>query len=107
MYTPEQREQAERNLDLLEQHCIQVEQGLIPADSPPTFIRPEGDDALDERGLPWWFGPGYHPTPEALESFSDRPRLSREAFDHVDRMAGQAMAYEETVEAGEVPFISN
>lgn len=46
-------------------HVEQVTQGLIPADSPPTFTLPEGDDALVD-GLPWWFGPDYHPTPEAL-----------------------------------------
>lgn len=48
------------------QHAKQVSEGLIPKDSPPTFLRPEGDAAEDARGLPWWFGSDYHPTDEAL-----------------------------------------
>jgi hypothetical protein len=58
---------------VIAKHARQVAEGLIPADSPPTFVRPEGDDALDERGLPWWFGPDYHPTERAIEEFSKRP----------------------------------
>ena len=58
------------HLDRLMKHTAQVEAGLIPSDSPPDFVRPEGEAALDERGLPWWFGPDYHPTPEAIAEFS-------------------------------------
>jgi hypothetical protein len=68
--TPEGHARIQRLLD----HMEQVEAGLIPADSPPTFLRPQGDDALDERGLPWFFGPAYRPTSEALAEFSRRPR---------------------------------
>jgi hypothetical protein len=52
-------------------HAVQVQEGLIPPDSPPDFVRPEGDDALVD-GLPWWFGgkANYQPTPEALAEFS-------------------------------------
>jgi hypothetical protein len=51
-------------------HAEQVQAGLLPADSPPDFVRPEGADALDERGLPWWYGPSWNPTPEAIAEFS-------------------------------------
>ncbi len=54
-------------------HAVQVQEGLIPADSPPDFVRPEGDAATDERGLPWWFGPEYCPTPEAIREFGKYP----------------------------------
>jgi hypothetical protein len=64
--TPEGHARIERLLE----HTRQVEAGLIPADSPPMFLRPEGADALDERGLPWFFGPDYRTTPEALAEFS-------------------------------------
>jgi hypothetical protein len=40
-----------------------------------SFAR-EGDDALVD-GLPWWFGPGYKPTPEALAEFS-KPMIPAE-----------------------------
>ena len=50
-------------------HAVQVQDGLIPTDSPPDFVRPEGEDALVD-GLPWWFGPDYKPTPEAIAEFS-------------------------------------
>ena len=52
-------------------HAVQVQDGLIPADSPPDFVRPEGDDALVD-GLPWWYGgkANYKPTSEALAEFS-------------------------------------
>jgi hypothetical protein len=66
--------EAHERIEKLLLHQQQVDAGLIPADSPPTFVRPEGADALDERGLPWWFGPDYHPTERALEEFSKRPQ---------------------------------
>ena len=57
------------HVDAIAKHAQQVEAGLIPADSPPDFVRPEGDAAL-VNGLPWWMGPDYHPTPEAIAEFS-------------------------------------
>lgn len=57
-------------------HAIQVQEGLIPEDSPPAFVRPEGDDALVD-GLPWWFGPDYSPTSEAIAEFSKPVGLNR------------------------------
>jgi hypothetical protein len=82
--TPEGHARIKRLLD----HMEQVEAGLIPADSPPMFLLPVGSDALDERGLPWWFGPSYLPTPEALAEFSkplhavpDDESPSQAAFD--------------------------
>jgi hypothetical protein len=60
-------------VQILFKHAEQVEAGLIPADSPPTFVRPEGEDAHDAKGLPWWWGPSYHPTERALREFSKRP----------------------------------
>jgi hypothetical protein len=44
-------------------HAAQVQDGLVPEDSPGDFTVPQ---PLDARGLPWWFGPDYHPTDEAL-----------------------------------------
>jgi len=63
-------DEAKARMERIFLHAQQVQAGLIPADSPPDFVRPEGNAALDERGLPWWFGPDYHPTPEALAEFS-------------------------------------
>lgn len=48
-------------------HAAQVQDGLVPEDSPDDFTVPQ---ALDEKGLPWWFGPDYKPTPEAQNEFS-------------------------------------
>ncbi len=42
--------------DRLSLHLQQAREGLIPADSPPDFVRPEGEDALID-GRPWWWGP--------------------------------------------------
>jgi hypothetical protein len=63
-------DEARARMERIYLHAQQVEAGLLPANSPPDFVRPEGDDALDERGLPWWFGPSYQATPEALAEFS-------------------------------------
>jgi hypothetical protein len=59
--------EARAAVDRLCAHAGQVLAGVIPPDSPPTFTVPQ---PVDERGLPWWFGPEYQPTPEAIESFS-------------------------------------
>lgn len=67
-------ENAKENIAKLMLHMEQVEAGLIPSDSPPTFTLPEGPDAVDENGLPWWFGSEYHPTDEALAEFAKRPK---------------------------------
>jgi len=48
-------------------HAAQVQDGLIPADSPDDFTVPQ---PLDDKGLPWWFGPDYQPTDEALAEFA-------------------------------------
>jgi hypothetical protein len=48
-------------------HMREVEGGLIPESSPPDFVR--ADWKPDERGLPGWFGPQYHPEPHVLEAF--------------------------------------
>lgn len=48
-------------------HAAQVQDGLIPADSPDDFTVPQ---PLDDKGLPYWFGPDYHPTVEAIEEFT-------------------------------------
>jgi hypothetical protein len=61
--TDEQKQYA----DALITHGQQVADGLIPADSPPAFTVPQ---TVDERGLPWWFGPDYHPTERAIAEFS-------------------------------------
>lgn len=59
--------------DRMELHDRQVAAGLIPTDSPPDFVRPTGSAAEDASGLPWWFGPDYKPTDDALESFAVPP----------------------------------
>lgn len=59
-------DEANRHVELLALHGEQVMAGLIPEDSPPTFVLLQ---PTDERGLPWWFGPHYAPTPEAIEAF--------------------------------------
>jgi hypothetical protein len=53
--------------DRMELHTKQVAAGLIPEDSPPDFVRPEGTEAVDDHGRPWWFGKSYKPTAIALE----------------------------------------
>ena len=65
---------AHDKIEKLVTHQDQVDAGLIPKDSPPTFVRPEGDDVLID-GLPWWFGgkSNYRPTPESLAEFSKGP----------------------------------
>lgn len=61
------RDKIRDDVELQMKHLKQVEAGLIPEDSPPTFVRPEGDAALVD-GKPWWMGPDYHPTEEALKA---------------------------------------
>ena len=75
MTSPEARDRIEK----LMKHQEQLDAGLIPKDSPPTFVRPEGEDALVD-GLPWWFGGtgNYKPTPEALAAFSPQPNAEDE-----------------------------
>jgi hypothetical protein len=60
-------EEAKARVKRMVLHAEQVGAGLLPVDSPPDFVRP---DTVDERGLPWWFGPDYHPTDRALVEFS-------------------------------------
>jgi hypothetical protein len=40
----------------LRRHNAQVLDGTLPLESPPDFVRPEGEEALAD-GVPWWFGP--------------------------------------------------
>lgn len=47
----------------LVQHAEEVEAGLIPPDSPPTWLR--SDWVPDEHGRPGWFGPSFNLRPEA------------------------------------------
>jgi hypothetical protein len=51
-------------------HAVQVQDGLIPEDSPDDFVLPR---PLDDNGLPWFFGPDYNPTKQALDEFSKPP----------------------------------
>ncbi len=48
-------------------HATQVQEGLIPEDSPDDFTVPQPPD---DKGLPWFFGPDYAPTEEAMEAFT-------------------------------------
>jgi hypothetical protein len=65
-------EEAKKHVDTLAKHAMQVAEGLIPVNSPPTFLRPEGDNVLNERGLPWLM-PAEYPTERALEEFYKWP----------------------------------
>ena len=56
-------------VERLHQHNIQVAAGLIPEDSPPTWTTQ--DQKPDEKGLPWWLGPNYNPSPEMLEGMKN------------------------------------
>ena len=49
-------------------HAVQVQEGLIPADSPDDFTVPQPM----KDGMPWYFGgkSNYKPTPEALAEFA-------------------------------------
>lgn len=58
--------EAHANVTKILEHLQQVEDGLIPEDSPPLFTVPQ---PLDAKGLPWWFGPDYKPTEEAIAEF--------------------------------------
>lgn len=51
--------------DRLLRHIQQVEPRLISANSPLDFLGPESEKAL-VKGRPWWFGPDFHATAEAL-----------------------------------------
>lgn len=61
--------EARERVAQLEKHVHQVAEGLTAAGSPPDFLLPEGANALNDRGLPWWFGSDFRPTKEALEEF--------------------------------------
>ena len=74
-------EEAHVHIRLLMKHRAQVDAGLIPKDSPPDFVRPEGDDALDERGMPWFYGPSWRPTPEAIAAFCTWPDAREDDLD--------------------------
>ena len=59
------RERMKRNM----LHAVQVQEGVVPADSPDDFTVPQ---PLDSKGRQWFLGGGqYHPTEEALEEFSN------------------------------------
>jgi hypothetical protein len=57
------------HVDRLVQHVIEVEAGLIPADSPPTWIR--SDWQPDANGKPAWFGPDWHLDERTLDAVAD------------------------------------
>ena len=65
--------EANERVERMMLHAMQVADGLIPEDSPPDFVAP---DDLPENGLPWWFGPDYHPTPRPLPSSPIHPKPS-------------------------------
>lgn len=48
-------------------HAVQVQDGLVPADSPDDFTVPQ---PLTDKGLPWFFGDDFAPTEEALSEFT-------------------------------------
>ena len=74
------RAEAKADVDLMMRHLAQVREGLIPPDSPPRFVLPDEVHRLI-NGLPWWFGPDFHPTEEALKALSGRTGTSRNEDD--------------------------
>lgn len=54
----------QRMLDIIA-HAAWVQDAGLDPDDAQLDPRP-----LDERGLPWWFGPDFHPTDEALVEFA-------------------------------------
>lgn len=62
--------EAHARVEKLMLHQEQVDAGLIPEDSPPLFTLPQ---PLDDKGRPWWFGPSWDPTPEAIAEFAKQP----------------------------------
>jgi len=60
------RAAADEHVDRLVQHIKEVEAGLIPADSPVTFIR--SDWQADENGKPGWFGPDWNADERSVDS---------------------------------------
>ena len=72
---------------------------LIPADSPDDFTVPQ---PLDEQGLPWWFGPDYKPTPEALAAFgpeADDGKSAGSLRAHPDRPREATLVTRGSIEA--------
>lgn len=65
-------QEATDHVKAIMEHAQQVAAGLLPVDSPPEFVRPEGEDAMI-NGLPWWFGENYKPDEAALRSFQASP----------------------------------
>jgi hypothetical protein len=63
---PMSKEELKAHADRMTLHAHQIMAGLIPPDSPPGFTVPQ---PTDERGLPWWFGPDYKPTEEAMAAW--------------------------------------
>jgi hypothetical protein len=60
-------------VDRLAQHAVEVEAGLIPTDSPPTFIG--ADWKPDANGKPGWFGPDWHPDERTVDAVADARAL--------------------------------
>ena len=63
MATPE----SDAGVKRMYQHQVEVEQGLIPADSPVDFVR--ADWKPDVKGFPGWYGPDYDPTERERKEF--------------------------------------
>ncbi len=50
------------------QHQEEVEAGLIPASSPPDFIRADWGKAEDHGNRPGWYGPSWDPEEAQLRA---------------------------------------
>jgi hypothetical protein len=57
------------HVDRLVQHVVEVKAGLIPENSPPTWIR--SDWRPDASGKPGWFGPDYHLDQQTIDSVAE------------------------------------
>ena len=62
-------QEAFEHVDRLAQHVIEVEAGLIPASSPPPFVR--ADWTPGPNGQPGWFGPDYHLDQQTIDSVAE------------------------------------
>lgn len=59
--------EAEAHVDRIIRHATRIESGDLPADTPFDDQQQLSGELVN--GLPSWFGPDYHPTEEAIESF--------------------------------------
>ena len=73
--------------DRVFQHAMEVADGIIPENSPPTFIRSDWKDDLN--GPPPWYGPDYDPSQLMLEATADPANIVKRSESPSDSVAGE------------------